>query len=163
MASRNPALIERFASKVDMGAQPSDCWRWRGSSMVTGYGILTYRKAVGRQYLLAHRVSYELFRGAIPGGLMVRHACDNKRCVNPRHLLVGTAADNQRDRWERGRPNIGELHGMHRLTDQAVREIRAAKRRGVRSVDLAREYGVSLVTINCAARGARWKHVQEVA
>lgn len=81
-------LEDRFWRFVTPGAV-SNCWEWTGSRNNHGYGTL------GDQY--AHRVSYELHRGAIPDGLVVLHQCDNPPCVNPNHLGMGTQWDNVQD------------------------------------------------------------------
>jgi hypothetical protein len=86
---------ERFLSKVDY-SNPDGCWIWTGGTSTDGYG----RLKVGGIYMRAHRLSYEFFKGPIPEGLMVRHRCpvqDNRLCVNPDHLIVGTHQDNMDD------------------------------------------------------------------
>lgn len=75
------------------------CWNWQGSRRGFGYGALSLN---GRTKS-AHRVSYEVFTGPIPGGQVVRHKCDNPPCVNPGHLVLGSQADNTADMVERGR------------------------------------------------------------
>lgn len=92
-----PSLAERFARFV----QKSDgCWLWTGAKKATGYGFI---RVVGVGMRGAHRIAYELANGPIPEGMVVRHTCDNPRCVRPDHLIVGTVADNVRDCAERGR------------------------------------------------------------
>lgn len=92
---------ERFLSKVD---RSGDCWIWTGTRASTGYGVLVDNK----KRIFAHRFSYELAKGPIPAGLVIRHTCDNPPCVNPAHLLTGTQADNARDMAERGRSYWGQ-------------------------------------------------------
>lgn len=76
----------------------SGCWEWTGWR-AHGYGYFFHEGKDQR----AHRVSYELFVGSIPDGLVVMHSCDNRPCVNPDHLSVGTQADNVRDMVAKGR------------------------------------------------------------
>lgn len=73
-------------SGADMGA----CWPWHGSIAANGYGKLTIKK----KHLLAHRVAYEHFKGAIPEGLVIDHLCRNKCCVNPDHLEAVQSREN---------------------------------------------------------------------
>lgn len=72
------------------------CWLWRGG-LCNGYGTFHYKDEVA-----AHRASWALHHGPIPKGLFVLHSCDNKRCVNPSHLHLGTHADNMLEWQERG-------------------------------------------------------------
>ena len=97
------------------------CWEFSGNRDCDGYGTFT---GVGRTPVRAHRVAYEATFGTIPYGMVVRHKCDNPPCVNPDHLEVGTHKQNTGDAVDRGRMATGERHGMHRLTDDEVAEIR---------------------------------------
>jgi hypothetical protein len=75
------------------------CWFWIGAVSKNGYGAFIEGRGNVRT---AHRVAYELAIGPIPTGQLVRHSCDTPLCMNPLHLLLGTDADNGRDRTERG-------------------------------------------------------------
>lgn len=79
--------------------KPSKCWNWLGVKNLQGYGKFSQ---FGRTFA-AHRTSYEMHKGPIPSGQVVRHACDNPSCVNPSHLLTGTRHDNMADMVARGR------------------------------------------------------------
>lgn len=79
----------------------SGCWEWQKSKRV-GYGILI----VERKSKATHRLSYEVFKGSIPDGLLVCHKCDNRCCINPDHLFLGTHSDNMKDCSMKGRLKI---------------------------------------------------------
>jgi hypothetical protein len=106
-------------------------------------------------------VAWELVFGEIPEGLAVCHHCDNPHCVNPGHLFLGTWADNNRDRHQKGRSGSakGELHGKARLTEAAVKEIRALHSQGLSYRVLARQYAMSRSGIAHIVQGRNWSHV----
>lgn len=140
------------------------CWQWTANKHWSGYGrILTGSRIDGsRRYVGAHRVAWELFRGAIPEGLCVCHHCDNPSCVNPDHLFLGTLADNCKDRSQKGRNAValGERNGNAKLSRDQVQEIRRRySDRGVTQKQLGREFGVSRVQIGKIVNGKLWKHI----
>lgn len=89
----------RFWPKVERRG-PDECWPWLGAIVPGGYGRFGIRDNKVRQ---AHRIAYELTVGPVPDGLLLRHSCDNPNCVNPAHLIPGTAAENADDRRLRNR------------------------------------------------------------
>ena len=113
----NQADKERFFSYLDTS---NNCWMWKGGVNGRGYGIFWAQNKSWR----AHRVSYEIHKGEIPEGLVVRHKCDTPLCCNPEHLEIGTHKDNAEDRVERGRGASGSRNGMAFLTEKDVAEIR---------------------------------------
>lgn len=132
-----------------------DCWEWSGPR-VYGYGQAMLGQQPQRK-MRAHRAAYIEFVGPIAEGLCVCHRCDNRCCINPEHLFLGTTQENTADKVRKGRQNHSENHARSKLTPEAVREIRAAPpRSGGR---LARKYGVSPTAIMYVRRGTNWKHL----
>jgi len=145
----NEARFYKFVEK----RSADECWTWMGTVKKTGYGQFW----ISGNARPAHRVSYEMHKGAIPAGLLIRHTCDNKVCVNPRHLITGTDADNARDAVERGLYPRGEAQGRSKLTLSQVNEIRRNWSNGTESqASMARRFGVSTSAIQLVASGHSW-------
>lgn len=97
------------------------CWYWTGLCNDYGYGILI---ASGGKRLRAHRFSYEFFnKTKIPKGKIIMHTCDNPPCVNPKHLRIGTKAENNKDTSIKRRHNYGLKHWNGRLSEKEIKEI----------------------------------------
>ena len=130
------------------------CWEPRLKPRTTGY-VATY---VNGKTLHLHRLSYIVNVGNIPPKLFVLHKCDNRKCINPDHLYLGTQADNVRDQIERSGSNwpdqSGENHSQHKLTWDKVREIRSSK---LSTYTLARIYGMSPSQMSRIKLGQNWK------
>jgi hypothetical protein len=154
----------RFMRNVPI-ASSAECWPWLGAVGTHGYGQFWMD---GRQHN-ASRVAFLLLVGPIEDGLVVCHTCDNRLCVNPMHLWIGTQGDNVRDCNAKGRgrgkfsDTKGAAHPRYtaKLTAEKVRE---AKRLhyvdGVSQSEIARRWGVNSGTISRAVRGEKWAHVK---
>lgn len=157
--ARTP-LAERFWPKVDAKG-PDECWLWRASLSVSGYGRIGLGGKRGRVEI-ASRVSWELSRGPIPEGLAVLHRCYNPACVNPAHLFLGTQADNVRDMYakQRGNRPKGEDHCCARFTTEQVIALRETYATGGVSMrELAQRHGVSHRAIGRIVRRVTWVHL----
>lgn len=145
-ALRTPSLQERFWSKVSIRGD-DECWPWMAGRrrLCMGYGAFW---SDGRHVQATH-MAVILSGGSVPNGLMVLHKCDNPACCNPRHLRVGTHAENMNDKVERGRQAKGERSPKAKLTEEQVAFIRSHKESGVKrlqvgvAAQLAERFGVS--------------------
>lgn len=155
-------IEDRFWARVN---KTDSCWLWVGGKVFgrshEGYGVITSHVVGAKQKnIMAHRFSWEFHNGKIPEGMLVCHKCDNPSCVNPEHLFIGTVQDNNIDKLNKGRHRWGHMkgteHGMSKLNDEKVRAIRSDSR-----FDriIAKEYGVSRVTINDIKNRKIWQHV----
>jgi len=148
---------DRFWDHVTRGST-RDCWEWDGSRSLSGYGVIAAEKR-GRVYL-AHRLSWEIHHGPIPAGLCVLHRCDNPPCVNPRHLWLGTKADNNRDRGEKGRGRESRQSGLDnpgaKLTEGEAREVVALVAAGWTQQAVADKFGISQPQVSRIVRGESW-------
>lgn len=132
------------------GASEDDCWEWSGD-LQDGYGTFS---AISAKIMptKAHRVAWMFTHGAIPRGMLVLHNCDNRSCVNPRHLRLGTHAQNMADKAVRGRAKgLGRRSIL--TTEQAtrLRDDFIARRRTM--TEIAKEYGVSNNYVSRIFRG----------
>jgi len=148
--------INRFVSQIDQTGGLDSCWNWQGFIGHTGYGIY----AINGKNFKAHRISYFLANGRIDDELLVLHRCDVGSCVNPRHLLQGTAKDNSQDAVRKGRNTkiFGEQNGNHKLTKRQVKDIRRMCRDRVMSQkSIAKHFGVYESTVYYIAKDEQWQ------
>lgn len=138
---------------------PSDCIEWQGPFKEDGYGAISWE---GRS-TTPHRVVYILAHGPIPKGMQVRHTCDNRKCVNLEHLLLGTQRENMQDRIDRpkkwGWGAKGEASGKAKLTDEQVLEIRRRYALGETAKSLAVEFGMSHSATQMITSRRTWRHI----
>jgi hypothetical protein len=154
VGKRGRSLQERFENFY-IPEPNTGCWLWMGATHPKGYGQMW--DGISRA-AKAHHVAYRLHKGEIPPGLMVRHKCDVRCCVNPDHLEIGTALENVTDAVCRGRHQRGARHGAARLTEQQVLAIRADPRTGQHTA-IAKDYGMSPQAIYGILTGRKWKHL----
>jgi hypothetical protein len=156
--------MDRFWNKVDLPPlygifdNTDACWLWTGAKTGAGYGKIKYEN----KFVDAHRVSMLLAGYIIPPGFYVCHSCDNKLCVNPAHLFIGTPSDNMQDASRKGRlkdvhDHTGELNPKAKLTEEDVRWIRQL---GASAVSLARCFDVTPESIRNIRAHRTWAHVR---
>jgi HNH endonuclease len=153
-AGRREPVLSRLMKNVSPEPN-SGCWLWTASITPNGYAQIGLGGS-GRGTRVAHRVSYQLFKGPISKGMSICHSCDNRVCVNPDHLFQGTTNDNIQDAVSKKRNAFGERCGQSRLTEDAVRDIR---RSGIGTVRLSEKYGVSPACISRVKSGKTWRSV----
>lgn len=138
--------------EIEYQITETGCWECTSHTTCNGYPVITIK----RKLVYLHRFVYEQNNGVIPPNMITRHKCDNRRCINPAHLEIGTVNDNVQDRVRRNRGACGEHNGAAKLTAIQVIEIR-------NNTDatriLAAQYGVSKSQIRDIRSRRRWKHI----
>jgi len=155
-AKRKANDVQRFHSGYRVDAA-SGCWEWQTNIQSNGYG---HAKFDGKARLV-HRVSYEMHKGPIPHGAYVLHSCDNRRCVNPLHLFLGTAMDNRLDMQAKRRHAHGARVNTAKLSEAQVLEIYALSDAGIGSRLIAKRYGISTSMAWNIKSGKSWTHLFE--
>lgn len=163
---RIPVAIRLWRRVVKDAA--TGCWNWTGSTN-DGYGMIGERTSDRKITHKTHRLSWELVKGTIPEGLQVLHRCDNRRCVNPEHLFLGTLRDNMADMVAKNRQARGAKVIPHnlavgtrqpgaKLKEADIPIIREALAKGVTCKALAGAFGVCAMTIQKVRNGTGWRH-----
>ena len=132
----------------------SGCWEWQQSRDTHGYPQSTFK---GRK-ITGNRLSYAAFKGSITFKV-VRHTCDNRACVNPDHLILGSEADNSADMVERERQAYGERNGSANLSaEQAIAILKDSRT----CREIAADYGVWKGTVSAIKTGRTWSKITGV-
>jgi len=150
-------LADRFWRRVICMNDDTRCWHWTGARQPGSYGTIRDNGTTK----VAHRVSYEIAHGVkLDSRVTVCHACDNRICVNPNHLWLGTIGLNNADRHQKGRSRGGSLKGnanpMSKLSEYDVREIRSSSDP---LAVVAAQFGIRFQTVSDIRRRRTWKHV----
>jgi hypothetical protein len=160
----DPLFVERFEAKVDCSGGPDSCHLWTASQTAKGkpasYGLFSAYRYDNRrnQMACAHRVAYRLYCGPITPGLDVLHSCDTPLCCNPRHLRLGSPAENSLDMRNRKR-NPKQV-----LTKTRVLMIRAMRHYlGLKGKEIARIMGLKGSHVSLVTTGRLWDDVETFA
>ena len=147
-------VMENFWNKVN---KTENCWEWTASINNRGYGNFRYRSKTQK----AHRVSWMLTFGEIPEGMNVNHRCDNRKCVNPSHLFVGTQHENNTDRNIKRRDGNfkGTLNPNRILDETDVKIIRMLSSLGCERRQMSQWFPVEESAICRIVAKKTWKHV----
>lgn len=151
--------ISRFWAKVEK-KELDDCWLWLAGLMgKSGYGQFSLRCFP----TLAHRVSFQMEHAKSIEDICVLHSCDNRRCVNPAHLFLGTYKDNSDDMKAKGRERKnspkGERHNQAKLRDEDIPVILELFTKQATLAEVGTRFGISTTTA-CKIRSRKlWKHI----
>ena len=141
---------------LEISIDINGCWNCTSHATDTnGYPVATINRKFNRMY----RHFYAICKGVIPQGLVIRHTCDNKLCINPEHLILGTHADNVEDRVKRKRSATGEKNGRSKLTETEV--IIIYKNTNLPIMTLAKKYGVDPKAIRNIKNKQTWRSVTD--
>jgi hypothetical protein len=159
----NVDLFRSFMEKVEQ-ISVGNCWLWKGALSSNGYGSYWLGPRGKRKWYTAHKASWILHKGPVTGGLNVLHRCDNRACVNPSHLFLGTQSENIKDMVSKKRGNYenrarGTLNKASKLKDSDIPKILEEYTLGENKSALSRKYGVTRRAIHLIIENLTWKHV----
>lgn len=152
--------INQFLEDKSIPEPNTGCFLWTGPVNYKGYGFGSFE---GIRFG-AHRMSYIVHNGAIPKGMLVCHNCDQRSCINPNHLFLGTHQDNTDDMMRKGRHKVidsdrGQLNRFSKLKNEDVLQIRDLGKLGAKAQVIATMFGVTDRNIYDILAEKTWKHL----
>lgn len=160
MSKRNTmeSIAELFRTRTS--TNEAGCIEWNGSRNRGGYGTV----GLNGKIMITSRIAWELRYGEIPAGMFVLHRCDNRCCINPDHLFLGTQQDNIADMKRKGRAKSGGARGKQlpqtKISEDDARSIRAMYASGCKQKELAHKFGVTQSAVSMIVTGRNWKYVE---
>jgi hypothetical protein len=151
-------LIERFWAKVE---KTGGCWNWTGyHDSRSGYGFISEGGYCSRP-IRVHRLSYEIHFGKFPKSLYVCHHCDNRRCVRPDHLFLGTHQSNMTDMKKKGRSakTANSTYQRAKYTVDDIKQMRKLYEQGWLQCAIAEKFGTRQSYVTQIVTRQRWKHI----
>lgn len=149
-------IKERLLNNIEIITE-SGCWIWMKHLNPDGYGMIRVKDKMYR----AHRASYEIFKDKeIDSTKMICHVCCVKSCINPYHLVEGTAQDNANHEILANRTSLDSRNPNRKLLDKDVLEIiDKYKNKNYSTKQLGEEYNVTPKSICRILNGKGWKHI----
>lgn len=145
-------IKKRFYEKVKISE--TGCYEWVGTTQSNGYGRFSF---LGKS-IYAHRFAALLKFGILINNKDICHICDNRKCVNPEHLFIGTRKENMEDCKKKSRQAKGEMLSK-KLTDKKVKEIKILISQKQNILEISKKYGVSKTAISNIKLNKTWRHI----
>ncbi len=146
---------ERFDAKTERDPK-TGCLEWTGALDQDGYGVFWIDGKTQR----SHRAAWELEHGPLTDGTVLLHTCDNPKCVNVKHLSIGSQSENLIDMKEKGRAAKGSENANTKLSESDIPTIRRLAKMGFTPTKIATRFEVDAAAIKDVLTGRTWSHIE---